>query len=38
MGSARSVPLIAQMPFGTPGGEPQEKSFKPWEERIRIFK
>ena len=30
--------LIAQMPFGTPGGEPQEKSFKPWEERIRIFK
>lgn len=30
--------LIAQMPFGAPGGEPQEKSFKPWEERIRIFK
>ena len=23
--------LIAQMPFGTPGGEPQEKSFKPWK-------
>lgn len=30
--------LIAQMPFGLPAGEPQEKSFEPVEERIRIFK
>lgn len=30
--------LIAQMPFGLPAGKPQEKSFEPQEERIRIFK
>lgn len=30
--------LIAQMPFGLPAGEPQEKSFEPLEERIRVFK
>lgn len=30
--------LIAQMPFGLPAGEPQEKSFEPLEDRIRIFK
>lgn len=30
--------LIAQMPFGLPAGKPQEKSFEPLEERIRIFK
>ena len=30
--------LIAQMPFGLPAGNPQEKSFEPLEERIRIFK
>lgn len=30
--------LIAQMPFGLPVGEPQEKSFEPLEDRIWIFK
>lgn len=30
--------LIAQMPFGLPAGEPQEKSFEPLEDRIRVFK
>lgn len=30
--------LIAQMPFGLPTGEPQEKSFEPLEDRIRVFK
>lgn len=30
--------LIAQMPFGLPARKPQEKSFEPLEERIRIFK
>lgn len=29
--------LIAQMPFGTPAGEPGEKSFQPVEERMRMF-
>lgn len=30
--------LIAQMPFGLPAGEPQEKSFEPLETRIQVFK
>lgn len=30
--------LVAQMPFGTPGSEPQEKTFQPLDERVRIFK
>ena len=30
--------LIAQMPFGTPAGEPGEKTFKPLDERIRVFR
>ena len=30
--------LIAQMPFGTPAGEPGEKTFKPLDERIREFR
>lgn len=30
--------LITQMPFGMPAGEPNEKTFKPLESRIRIFK
>ena len=30
--------LIAQMPFGLPAGEPQEKSFEPLEGRIRVFR
>ena len=29
--------LIAQMPFGTPAGEPGEKTFKPLDERIRVL-
>ena len=30
--------LIAQMPFGLPAGEPQEKSFEPLDERLSVFK
>lgn len=30
--------LIAQMPFGTPTGQPGEKEVKPLEERIIVFK
>jgi predicted oxidoreductase (fatty acid repression mutant protein) len=30
--------LIAQMPFGKPVQEPEEKSFKPIEERVLVFK
>lgn len=30
--------LIAQMPFGIPAGKPQEKSFEPLDERLRVFK
>jgi len=30
--------LIAQMPFGTPTAEPDEKQFEPLENRIRVFK
>jgi predicted oxidoreductase (fatty acid repression mutant protein) len=30
--------LIAQMPFGKPVVEPDEKQFKPLEQRIKIFK
>lgn len=30
--------LIAQMPFGVPAGEPAEKTFKPVDERIRVFR
>ncbi len=29
--------LIAQMPFGTPLGDPGEKEFKPLEDRIKVF-
>lgn len=29
--------LIAQMPFGTPTKEPDEKEFKPLDKRIRFF-
>lgn len=30
--------LIAQMPFGKPIAEPDEKTFMPLDERVRIFK
>jgi uncharacterized protein len=30
--------LIAQMPFGKPTAEPEEKQYKPVEERIKVFK
>ena len=30
--------LIAQMPFGKPTAQPDEKEFKPLEERVKIFK
>ncbi len=30
--------LIAQMPFGKPTTQPDEKQFQPLEERIKIFK
>ncbi|MDU1890635.1 MAG: nitroreductase family protein [Dysgonomonas sp.] len=30
--------LIAQMPFGTPVGEPGPKEYQPLEERILVFK
>lgn len=30
--------LIAQMPFGKPISEPDEKQFHPLEERIKVFK
>ncbi|MGK0465740.1 nitroreductase family protein [Clostridium sp.] len=30
--------LIAQMPFGKPKSQPDEKQFKPLEERIVVFK
>ena len=30
--------LIAQMPFGKPTAEPDEKQYQPLEERIRVFK
>jgi predicted oxidoreductase (fatty acid repression mutant protein) len=30
--------LIAQMPFGKPTAEPDEKQFQPLEERIKVFK
>ena len=29
--------LIAQMPFGLPAGEPDEKTFQPIDSRMRIF-
>lgn len=29
--------LIAQMPFGIPGGEPGEKSYEPLDERVKVF-
>jgi predicted oxidoreductase (fatty acid repression mutant protein) len=29
--------LIAQMPFGKPTAQPNEKDFKPLEERIKVF-
>lgn len=30
--------LIAQMPFGTPAGEPGEKEFQPLDKRVLVFK
>lgn len=30
--------LIAEMPFGTPVGEPGGKEFQPLEERVKVFK
>jgi len=30
--------LIGQMPFGKPTSEPNEKEFKPLEDRIKVFK
>jgi len=30
--------LIGQMPFGKPTAQPEEKQFKPLEERIKVFK
>ena len=30
--------LIAQMPFGLPAADPEEKSFEPVETRIRVFR
>lgn len=30
--------LIAQMPFGKPTVQPDEKEFKPLEERVKVFK
>lgn len=30
--------LIAEMPFGNPTTEPDEKSFRPLEERVKVFK
>lgn len=30
--------LIAQMPFGTPTGEPGEKEFEPLDKRVLVFK
>jgi predicted oxidoreductase (fatty acid repression mutant protein) len=30
--------LIAQMPFGMPLEAPGEKTFKPLEERVKVFK
>lgn len=30
--------LVSQLVFGTPAGEPAEKSFKDLEERVKIFK
>ena len=30
--------LIVEMPFGNPTTEPDEKSFRPLEERVKVFK
>jgi len=30
--------LIAQMPMGTPTAEPEEKTFQPLDERVKVFK
>ncbi|MPN06814.1 hypothetical protein SDC9_154071 [bioreactor metagenome] len=30
--------LIAQMPFGKPTAEPDEKQYIPIEQRVRVFK
>ena len=30
--------LIAQMPFGNPIAQPDEKQYQPLEDRIKIFK
>lgn len=37
-GIAPEWELIAQMPFGTPAGEPGEKDFEPLDKRIKVFK
>ncbi|ODQ50145.1 Nitroreductase [Saitoella complicata NRRL Y-17804] len=29
--------LVAQMPFGKPGGEPGPKEYQPVEERVKVF-
>ncbi len=34
----KSWTLMAQMPFGTPSAAPNEKTFKPFSERIKVFK
>ena len=30
--------LVAQMPFGIPTAAPEEKTYKPLEERVKVFK
>ena len=30
--------LVAQMPFGMPTSAPEEKTYKPLEERVKVFK
>ena len=30
--------LVAQMPFGMPTAAPEEKTYKPLEERVKVFK
>ena len=30
--------LVAQMPFGMPTASPEEKTYKPLEERVKVFK
>ena len=30
--------IPVDLPFGIPAGEPQEKSFEPLDDRLRVFK